>query len=171
MPMDLKTCDTITLRGVVDEDFVNYKKASMFLGTAFCDWKCCREIGVAPSACQNHQTVTSSKARAIPIESLCRRYLQNPITSAVVFGGLEPFLQTEEVLAFVRTLRGMGCEDDIVIYTGYEPNEVSKPLELLRNYPNIVVKFGRYRPNSDGVFDPTLGVHLASSNQHAEKIS
>ena len=33
------------IKGIIDEDFVNYKKPSMFLGTCFCDLKCCREKG------------------------------------------------------------------------------------------------------------------------------
>ena len=36
-------------------------------------------------------------------------------------------------------------------------------------YDNIVVKFGRFRPNQDPHYDNVLGVKLASNNQYAKK--
>ena len=44
-------------------------------------------------------------------------------------------------------------------------------VEELKKYPNIVVKYGRYIPNSESHYDEVLGITLASSNQYAEKIS
>ena len=38
---------------IVDEDFVNYKKASMFIGTISCGGKCCIEANLPLSVCQN----------------------------------------------------------------------------------------------------------------------
>ena len=35
--MEMKTT------GLIEEDFVNYKKASMFIGMGTCTWKCCKE--------------------------------------------------------------------------------------------------------------------------------
>ena len=31
------------IKDIIDEDFINYKKPSMFIGTVKCDWKCCIE--------------------------------------------------------------------------------------------------------------------------------
>ena len=42
-------------------------------------------------------------------------YHNNPITRAVVIGGLEPMLQYEEILEFVKQFRQYS-DDDIVIY-------------------------------------------------------
>ena len=42
--------DSITLRGFLDEDFIQYKKPAMFLGTATCDWKCCHDAGCVRTA-------------------------------------------------------------------------------------------------------------------------
>lgn len=33
------------LKSIVDEDFINYRKPSMFIVTAQCDFKCDRECG------------------------------------------------------------------------------------------------------------------------------
>ena len=40
------------IKQLVDEDFVNYKKPSMFIGFPTCDWKCERECG-HQGLCQN----------------------------------------------------------------------------------------------------------------------
>jgi len=39
------------IKTIKDEDFVNYKKASMFIGTATCDFKCCKEAGIPLEVC------------------------------------------------------------------------------------------------------------------------
>jgi len=158
---------------VVDEDFINYYKPSMFIGTISCSGKCCLEAGIPLSVCQN-----DGWREIVPIELdddvLCQRYLENSLTSAIVFGGLEPFEQWQEIAVFINKLRfGYECADDIVIYTGYYPDEaeVKTALDFLNTYPNIIVKFGRYIPNSSDRFDDVLGVKLSSINQYAERIS
>ena len=84
----------ITLKGVVDEDFVNYKVPSMFIATNECTFKCDHEAG--ERICQN-SSLSHMKARSIPIDDLVDRYMKNDITKAVVFGGLEPFDQYIDV--------------------------------------------------------------------------
>lgn len=158
------------LKTVIDEDFVNYKLPSMFIGTAFCGGKCCIEAGVPLSVCQNDEWRTIEPTYIDDTE-LCRRYLQNSITKVIVFGGLEPFEQFSEMCNFLATLRNdFKCNDDVVIYTGYYPGELASELELLKYYGNIVVKFGRFVPNAQRRYDPVLGVELASDNQYAERI-
>ena len=156
---------------IVDEDFVNYKKASMFIGTISCGGKCYIEAGLPPTICQN-----DGWRSCAPIEiadsDLCQRYIDNPITNAIVFGGLEPMEQFDELLEFIRTLRNeFNCIDDIVIYTGYNKNEIEWQVDKLKSFRNIVIKFGRYVPNEPSHFDEVLGIQLASSNQYAERIS
>ena len=158
------------VKTIVDEDFSNYKKGAMFIGTTSCDGKCCHEAGLPLSVCQNDGWRESAPI-VIDDNDLCRRYLENPLTSAVVIGGLEPFEQLGEVLRFIRILRtNYQCNDDIVIYTGFVPCEVASDLELLSAYPNIIVKFGRYIPDCEPVYDETLGVPLASPNQFARRL-
>lgn len=158
------------LKALVDEDFVNYKKPSMFLGTMTCNWKCCVEQGLDNSICQNSRLATS-KMIEVPTDEIFRRYTSNPITEAIVIGGLEPFMQFNELIEFVSTFRSNQCFDDIVIYTGYYPDEISQEIKVLKKYKNIIVKFGRYVPNHEKHFDEVLGVCLASNNQFAEKVS
>jgi len=159
----------IRLKNIMDENFQDYKKTSMMLATCQCDWKCAKEGGFDVSICQNSE-LAKQKNIEVSIDSIVDRYLNNPITQAIVIGGLEPMLQFDEVLELINVFR-QKCEDDIVIYTGYYPDEIIDKLCKLVEYKNIIVKFGRYKENSGKVFDGVLGIWLSSSNQYGVKIS
>ena len=153
-----------------DEDFVNYKKPSLFIGTCFCNWKCCDEAGISREVCQNYQ-LHNSKQHNLTFEQIYRRYINNPLTSAIVIGGLEPILQSEEVIGLIKYFREHNCHDDFVIYTGYYEEEISYILDTLKEYDNIIFKFGRFKPNQEKHWDEVLGVYLISDNQHGKKVS
>lgn len=157
--------ETVSFKAIVDEDMIQYKKCSMFLGTCICDFKCARDGNFPVSVCQN-STLAAAPIITLRIEDLIRRYLDNPMSQAVVFGGMEPFKQFNELYDFIEEFRKVS-KDDIVIYTGYYPNEINYKLKVLQCFENIVVKFGRYVPDSEKRFDRLLGVTLASNNQYA----
>lgn len=157
------------LKDIISEDFCNYKLPSMFLITSQCDWKCCKEQGLDIGVCQNSPLV-QQKTKDISYEAIYQAYISNPITKAIVVGGLEPMLQYEELFGLIESFRLRGCEDTFVIYTGYYPDELPK-LEMLKGFKNIICKFGRFVPNQKPHYDEVLGVNLASDNQYAEKIS
>ena len=157
------------LKFIKRDDFVNYKKCSMFLGTISCDWKCCKENNLPCSICQNYPW-SNNPVKEFNNEDIINMYLSDGLEESVVFGGLEPFLQFQELLSFISDFRKVS-DDDIVIYTGYYPSEIEKELELLKTFSNIIIKFGRYIPDRPGRYDEVLGVTLASDNQYAEKIS
>jgi len=157
------------IKGLTDEDFLQYKKPSMFIISPFCTFKCDKENG--SQYCQNWSL---SKAKSFPVknELIIERYLNNNITKAIVFGGLEPMDTFEEVFSFIETLRNKyKCNDDVVIYTGYTEEEISDKVKKFKSFKNIIVKFGRYRPNQEKHLDPVLQVYLSSDNQYAVKIS
>ena len=152
-----------------DEDFINYKKPSMFLAFPTCTFKCERECG--QKMCQNSELVKAPN-KEIGVSDLVDRYLSNPITSALVCGGLEPFDSFEDLWRLIFCLRVKGCNDDVVIYTGYYKNEISEEyLRRLQSAQNIIVKWGRFIPNQESHYDAILGIKLASNNQYAERIS
>ena len=151
------------IKGLITEDFVNYKKASMTIIFPYCTFKCGEDY------CQN-SPLTKSPIIEISINDLVNRYNNNPITEAVVMQGLEPFDSWSDLKEFVKKLREYN-NDDIVIYTGYNKDEVIKYIKELSVYTNIIVKFGRYIPNQEKHYDDILGVYLASNNQYAERIS
>lgn len=159
----------MVVKGITDEDFVNYKKASLFVSAPSCTFKCDKESG--ERCCQN-SALASAEDHEISNDELAVRYLCNPITSAVVFGGLEPLDRFDEILSFIRVLRRhYQCPDDVVIYTGYDKEEITSQLKQMAEYPNIIVKFGRFIPGLQPHHDELLGVNLASPNQYAERIS
>ena len=156
------------VKEIRDEDFTSYKKPAMVLGFSRCSWKCERECGMR--VCQNSALAQAPDININTID-IVKRYMNNPITSAVVCGGLEPLDTWDDLKDFIEEFR-YWCDDPIIILTGYEKIEISnKIFEWLYNHPNIIIKYGRYRPNEEPHYDAVLGIQLASSNQYAERIS
>jgi anaerobic ribonucleoside-triphosphate reductase activating protein len=151
------------IKGLITEDFVNYKKVSMTIMFPHCTFKCGAEH------CQN-TPLAKSKTYDIDIDETIEKYLNNPITDAVVMQGLEPFDSWSDLLLFIEKFRAKS-QDDIVIYTGYCKEEIANKIDILKRYDNIVVKYGRYTPGHEKHYDEVLGVNLASDNQYAEVIS
>ena len=158
------------VKSIVAEDFINYKLPSMFISTCFCDYKCCTELGLDTGVCQNAPLAQSDNID-IPDQTIYEQFINNPITKAVVIGGLEPMIQINEVVDLIKLFRNQGEDCPFIIYTGYYPNEIPEPLNRLKQYKNIIVKFGRFIPDSQSKYDEVLGVTLASSNQYVEVIS
>lgn len=150
-------------KGLVDEDFVQYKKPSMTIMFHSCDFKCGEIV------CQNSALATSPNI-FISVEDIVSRYMDNKITHSIVLGGLEPMDDWLNVLLIVKLFRQY-THDDIIIYTGYNKNEIADKITELKKYANIIIKFGRYIPGQQKHYDEVLGVYLASDNQYAEKIS
>lgn len=161
----------MVIKGLVDEDFVNYKKPSMVIMFPHCTFKCEKDCG--QRVCQN-STLAQSPDITISMKELCTRYLSNFISQAIVCGGLEPMDSFDDLISLILTLRyEHQCNDDIVIYTGYTERECMLRgwLDELKHINNIIVKFGRYTPNQQPHFDEVLGVNLASDNQYAKLVS
>lgn len=159
----------MVIKGITDEDFVNYKEPSMYICTSICSFKCDKESGV--SCCQN-SSLAMQQSMMVPDEKIIERYISNPITKAIVFAGLEPFDQFGELFTFLTKLRlQFDCHDTVVIYTGYDKKEIAAKIKSLQMFDNIIVKFGRFVPDKEKKFDNVLGISLASPNQYAEVIS
>ena len=137
----------------------------MFIATCTCDWKCCKELNMDICLCQN-SPIATQKTHNFSDTRIVNRYLKNKLTSAVVIAGLEPLLQWEQLLALIQEFRSK-TDDDIVIYTGYYPEEIKDKIVQLKKFKNIIVKFGRYIPGQEVHLDPVLGVNLANKQQYA----
>ena len=159
----------MVIKGLIDEDFTNYKKPSMYIACPWCDFKCDKEAGCA--ICQNSTLAHEPNIEISNIE-LISRYVKNPITKAIVFAGLEPFDSIDELYSLCWDIRQY-TNDDIVIYTGYTEEEIKQITNGRRfyNLPNVIIKFGRFVPNQKSHYDEVLGVDLASPNQYARRIS
>lgn len=161
--------DKIKIKGVIDEDFVNYRVPSMTIMFPYCNFKCNKEAGKI--VCHNY-LLKDDNIITVSIDDLCKRYVENKITKSIVCQGLEPFDSFEELLSFIEELRfKYKCSDPIVIYTGYKKEEINIKIKTLSDkFENIIIKFGRYIPNENQHFDKILSVYLSSSNQYAEVI-
>jgi len=156
------------VKGIIDEDFINYKKPSMIIEFPYCNFKCDKECGRA--ICQN-SPLTKIPNIEISYQKLAERYLNNDITEAIICQGLEPLDSFDELYEFVLLLRDeYHCNDDIIIYTGYNKEEISDYIRKLSLLMNIIIKYGRYIPDQVPHRDNILGVDLASDNQYAEKL-
>ena len=153
------------VKTIIDEDLSNYKKPSMFICTPRCTMKCGEEL------CQNNPWLNQPDIR-MSTRGLIERYLDNHLTCAIVFSGLDPIDTFDDLWFFLSVLRNTyRCNDDVVIYTGYTKCEITDKVEYLKQFSNIIIKFGRYVPGQKPHYDDVLGVDLASDNQYAEKIS
>lgn len=158
------------LKQIIVEDFVNYKLPAMFIATSICNWKCCKEQNLDIRVCQN-APLSNSITKEISNQYIYEQFVNNPITKAIVIGGLEPMLQFDEVIDLIDYFRSRKELAPFIIYTGYYPEEIKEHIAQLKKYKNIIIKFGRYKQNDKQKYDEILGVVLASSNQYAKVIS
>lgn len=131
--------------------------------------------------------MATAKDIDIEKENIIRRYLNNPLTEAIILSGLEPFDSILDLISFIACVRNdFRCEDDIVIYTGYTEEELQEGrfagqtapsktfadfYKFICKFPNIIIKFGRFIMNDISHYDEVLGINLASQNQYARKVS
>ncbi len=155
------------LKGILCEDFSHYKKPSMTLMFPNCSFKCEKECGMR--VCHNSTLATSPNIEVNQLD-IISRYKNNSIISALVCAGLEPFDSFEDLLSLISSFR-KEIKDDIVIYTGYYKTEIQDKINIISEYPNIIIKFGRFMPNNKPHYDYILGVNLASDNQYGKVIS
>lgn len=164
------------VKGIEYEDFANYKMPSMFIAFPTCSFKCDKEAGC--TVCQN-SGLASAPCLAVSEDYLVNSYVNNPITSAIVLGGLEPFDSVYDLRLLIWKFRKK-TNDPIIIYTGYTEEEVRKleyiqtgtgckmnVLDEILDNKNIIIKYGRYIPNMPSRADDILGITLASDNQYA----
>lgn len=157
------------IKGIIHEDFVNYKVCSMTIAMPYCTFKCDKECG--SNVCQNSKLV-KDPTLDIPAAKIIDQYLYNPLSHAIVFQGLEPFDSYNDIYYFIYALRFIFKNNDpVVIYTGYNKDEISSKIDDLLKFSNIIIKFGRYIPGQKPHYDEILGVNLASDNQYAEVIT
>lgn len=156
------------IKGIIFEDFINYKEPSMIIEFPVCkSFKCDKECG--QQVCQNF-SLAQSPSYDMPIIKIVKMYVENDITKAIVFQGLEPFDSKDDLYQLIKCFREY-TKDNIIIYTGYTQEELYSEIEIIKRlFNNIIIKFGRFIPNQPSHFDEVLGVNLVSPNQYAKKI-
>ena len=156
------------VKDIIATDFVNYKLPSMYVAFPYCSFKCDRENGC--QLCQN-SSLTKQPNIEITADQIVEMYMKNqPLCKALVMCGLEPLDSFGDVLELVDAFREK-LSDPIIIYTGYTEEEAAAYVQGLQNFTNIIVKFGRFRPDQPHHVDELLGVELVNPEQYAKRIS
>ena len=155
------------IKGLTDTNFTDYKLPSLYIATPYCSFKCDKECGRA--VCQN-SALAHSITYNVSNAAIAKIYNDNPITKAIVFGGLEP-LDSADLFETINELQAACKIQRVVIYTGYTEEEIQSQFPQLLSLHNLVIKYGRFIPDQKSHFDEVLGVYLASNNQYAKKIS
>ena len=73
----------------------------MFIGFPTCTFKCDKECG--KPICQNSALAAAPRIEMDYVE-IAKRFYENPITEAVVFGGLEPFDSFPDMIEMITNL-------------------------------------------------------------------
>ena len=157
------------LKGIIDYDTINYKEPCLTLLFSRCSFKCDKINGC--QVCQNSALAAEPNIE-ISLDNIWQLYQQNPLTKGFCCQGLEPLDSIDELLGFIYYIRKIRyCDDPIIIYTGYDKEEVTKFIYQITQYKNIIIKWGHFIMNEVPHYDNILGVKLASNNQYAEVIS
>lgn len=154
------------LKGIVWEDFTNYKLPVMQLVFPKCSFKCGKGL------CHNSPLAKSQDIYFNELDVITK-YISNKITHGVVCAGFEPFDSPGDLIDFANCFR-QHTRDVFIVFSGYTEEELHNNMAyiwLKNNMPNLIIKFGRYKPNQQPHYDEVLGIKLASDNQYAEVIS
>ena len=109
---------------------------------------------VGKELCQN-SPLALSPTKEIAVEKIVEEYMKNDLTSAIVFGGLEWLDQFLDLLECIEAFREKTM-DDIIVYTGYDKEEIPEHLMTLKKYKNIIIKYGRFILGQQPHYDPVL---------------
>lgn len=144
-----------------NETFNDYKKTGLYIAFPKCKLNC---LG-----CQNVELKKKIPLN-IDVGNLVNYVLNNPIIDSIICSGLNPMDSFYELQMLIHKIRKFS-KMDIIIYTGYKEEDLVLEISVLKQYPNITIKFGEYIKDCDPIYDEILQVTLASNNQYAKKIS
>ncbi len=151
------------IKNIYDCDFINYGgHCCLTIAMPYCDFKCGKTL------CQNSPLALSPNIE-FSNNAIIDIFSKSSLMDAICFQGLEPLDSWEELKSFIVDFRRHFAAD-IVIYTGYNEDEIEDKIKWLQQQENIVLKVGRYIPNQETHYDAVLKVELASDNQYAIRL-
>ena len=146
-----------------------YKEVSLLIPIGVsCTWKC--------EGCINKKHDSEYARLTPPLKDIMTLYKENVMAKAVVLAGLEPLDNLCDLKAFIRSFREQ-FDDPIVIYTGYDLDDIWASCELTEVFKevllkdrNMVIKFGRYMKDRPRKWNDALELYLESDNQWVLRI-
>lgn len=158
----------VRLGGTPKLVFNDYKKTGLYIPIGVnCTGKCWREQGLTSDICQNWDM--NNVYETYTIKDILEIYDKNPFLEAFIMTGMEAFDNFEEMLNLIKVIRSYKNEE-IVIFTGYNPNELKDEINILKKFKDIIIKFGRYERDLKPKKDEVGGVTLVTSNQFFKRI-
>jgi len=156
----------------------DYKKFAIYLPTTFCTLKCMtelkqREIKLEEhEECHNHKLLGCNTIELSTLDIKTKYIDNNPLVECVILSGLDPMDDFDNSIKFIKEFRELDKKMEIVIFTGYEPEEIMDKINLLKEIDNrnITFKFGRFRPDLKPRYDEVGEVTLISGNQYFKNI-
>jgi len=149
--------------------FNDYKKVGLYIATPFCNFKCVKEAkekGVEVT-CHNGGLDYVSDMSA---QDVVEKHLSiNPFAECIILSGLDPIDNWVETKQFINDFRKI-TDMEIVLFTGYYPNEIMDKLVELEHHEDIMFKFGRFNPINKPRFDDLGGVKLSTGNQYFKSL-
>jgi len=150
--------------------FNDYKRVGLYIATPFCNFKCVKEAKEKGIEIHCHNGGLDNVGD-LSAETLVARYIKtNPFIECIILSGLDPIDNWEETKQFIDDFRRV-IDMEIVVFTGYYPEEIKDKLEEIKHHDNIMFKFGRFDPTNESKFDETGGVTLATGNQFFKSLS
>lgn len=157
------------IKSIIDEVFSDYSKISMLLVMPKCTTRCWEKLNISPTICQNNHLHKEPNIN-IDNKDIIKRYLDNPLTKAIIFGGLDSWDSLDEIIEFIKEFRQYS-QDDCVLYTGRDYDVIEKELYRFKGLGNVYIKYGHYNPNLKPIIDDLTGVSLISENQKFIKVN
>jgi pyruvate-formate lyase-activating enzyme len=135
-----------------------------FVGALICAVSC----SIGCKDCFN-ESVKQEPNRCSYIPNILDEIQANPFNEGVILAGLEWSSQPKELIALVKeaTKRHL----PIIIYTGYTSDQFIRRVPRIKEFPNVLIKYGSFNQNLRSFEHKEYGVNLASTNQHIQKIS
>jgi hypothetical protein len=154
--------------------FNDYKKTGLYIPIYGCTMKCVKEArkrGDMKTICQNSELLEHGSI-SYPFEKILDRITSDPFIECIIFSGMEPMDSFDDIYSFIKQFRKLS-DLEIVIFTGYDYLEIIDKIIKLQRFPDITMKFGRYKADFPVLpkYDEVGKVTLASGNQYFRKIS
>jgi len=153
------------LKNIIREDYLNYKKCSLYLAFSQCKLYCedCFNFGL-----RDQENIIISAKTIIDWHS------SNLFEEAIICSGLNPFDSFEDLEELVRECYKENYSCDLIIFTGYEKKDIEDKIYTLTKIKHsdqkIIIKYGRYdKYQVESIYDDNLGIYLPL-NQYSEVI-
>jgi len=135
-----------------------------FVGALVCALDC----NIGCKGCFN-QSLKEAPIFYKKADEIMDEIMSNPFNEGVILAGLEWSLQPTELLALVKsaTVRNM----PVIVYTGHDINTFLRRVPLIKQFTEVLVKYGAYDESKLSLTHEAYGIKLASTNQHIDSIA